>query len=187
MAGSRQRKFRPKRPLLGRISGADRRTKSSNAGTRVGHALRYGDFRFRLVLPKAGSAVLGVMAGNMICYFCWIERICRQKRELSRSDIWCAYKQGHRRKRMRSGVMQIQAVPGHEAILRVERGGFGGARGCIQRSNVSMMTMRPPQQGQGGWTSITSSAVSGSGGGAASSNARASARLSLRAELASNP
>lgn len=153
----------------------------------MGHALRYGDFRFGLVLPKAGSAVLGVMAGDMICCFRWIVGTFWQRRELSRSDSRCECDQGHRPERMCSGVMQIQAVPGHETILRIERGGFGGARGCIQRSNVSMMTMRPPQQGQGGWTSISSSAVSGSGGGAASSNARASARLSLRAELASSP
>jgi hypothetical protein len=31
----------------------------------------------------------------------------------------------------------------------VVAGAWGGARGCIQRSKVSMMRMRPPQQGRG--------------------------------------
>jgi hypothetical protein len=42
-----------------------------------------------------------------------------------------------------------QAVPGHdEAPVAAEA--WGGARGCVQRSKVSMMRMGPPQQGQGG-------------------------------------
>jgi hypothetical protein len=39
-----------------------------------------------------------------------------------------------------------EPAPGHNGAP----GAAGGARGCIQRSKVSMMRMRPPQQGQGG-------------------------------------
>ncbi len=42
-----------------------------------------------------------------------------------------------------------QTVPGHDGVP-VAVGARGGARGCIQRSKVSMMRMRPPQQGHGG-------------------------------------
>ena len=40
-------------------------------------------------------------------------------------------------------------MPGHDGVP-VAAGVWGGARGCIQRSKVLMMRMRPPQQGQGG-------------------------------------
>ncbi len=41
-------------------------------------------------------------------------------------------------------------MPGHDVVLPADRGGVGGARSWLQRSKVSMMIMRPPQQGQGG-------------------------------------
>jgi hypothetical protein len=44
----------------------------------------------------------------------------------------------------------VCVVPGHDAIIRVGWLERGGPRGCAQRSKVSMMIMRPPQQGQGG-------------------------------------
>jgi hypothetical protein len=46
-------------------------------------------------------------------------------------------------------VDEDQAVPGHDGAPVVAEA-KGGARGCIQRSKVSMMRIRPPQQGQGG-------------------------------------
>ena len=79
------------------------------------------------------------------------------------------------------------AMPGHGALPRFGALEAGGARGWHHRSNLSMTTMRPPQQGQGGRTSAGSSGVSSSGGGATFSSSRATARLALRAELASSP
>jgi len=55
---------------------------------------------------------------------------------------------GHSLERHGFDVEEDQAVPGHDGV-RVAAGARGGARGCIQRSKVSMMRMRPPQQGQG--------------------------------------
>ena len=40
-------------------------------------------------------------------------------------------------------------MPGQDAVIRVCRGAFGGPRGCIRRSKISMMIIRPPQHGQG--------------------------------------
>ena len=78
-------------------------------------------------------------------------------------------------------------MPGHDGISVAVRA-RGGARGCIQRSNVSMMRMRPPQQGQGGRQSSGSSASTGfAAGEAPASSSRARAISSLRTELASKP
>ena len=86
------------------------------------------------------------------------------------------------------GRMHIgQAMPDHGANSGIRIGMFGGARGCRQRSKVSMMTMWPPQQGQGGRRSAGSSAAGSSGGTVTSSKVRARARLALRDELASRP
>jgi hypothetical protein len=54
----------------------------------------------------------------------------------------------HSPERHGGDVEEDQAVPGHDDVP-VAAGARGGARGCIQRSKVSMMRMRPPQQGQG--------------------------------------
>ena len=56
---------------------------------------------------------------------------------------------GHSSERQGCDVEEAQAVPGHAGALVVAEA-WGGARGCIQRSKVSMIRMRPPQQGQGG-------------------------------------
>ena len=69
---------------------------------------------------------------------------------------------------------------------RIRHYGFGGARGCIQRSKVSMMRIRPPQQGQGGNRSGGSSVTMASGGGATASSSRTRAMLALRVALANN-
>src|SRR3974390_1037582 len=78
-------------------------------------------------------------------------------------------------------------VLGHDAMVLVQRCDDGGARARAARWKISMMTMRPPQQGHGG---------RGSGGGAASwtaveagaaSNSRARATLALRPALARRP
>ena len=41
-------------------------------------------------------------------------------------------------------------MPGHDATSRIGGVIAGGALGCRQRSKASMMTMCPPQHGQGG-------------------------------------
>ena len=78
-------------------------------------------------------------------------------------------------------------MPGHEAFSRFGAREVGGARGWHHRSNLSMTTMGPPQQGQSGRTSAGFSGVLSSGGGATFSSSRTSARLALRAEPASSP
>lgn len=78
-------------------------------------------------------------------------------------------------------------MPGHDGLLPVGAVVRGGARGCRHRPKVSMMIMRPPQQGQGGSQSIGSGDATISDGGATASNSRARAMLALRAELASRP
>ena len=80
-----------------------------------------------------------------------------------------------------------QAAPGHGITIPVERAEVGGARGCIQRSNVSMMIMRPPQQGQGGHGSGASAGSAVCLGVGAAISMRARAMLALRPPLASRP
>lgn len=80
-----------------------------------------------------------------------------------------------------------QVMPGHGIISGIGVEMSGGARGCRQRSKVSMMIICPPQQGHRGRRSTGSSRIASSGGAATSSNARARARLALRDELASRP
>ena len=73
-------------------------------------------------------------------------------------------------------------MPGHGVIIPVDAGEAGGARGCIQRWKVSMMIMRPPQHGQGGCGSVSSTGLA-----TGPSRARARATLALRPALASRP
>lgn len=47
----------------------------------------------------------------------------------------------HRPSRSDSGRFAGQAMPGHDASSRISIADAGGARGCRQRSNVSMMIM----------------------------------------------
>ena len=75
------------------------------------------------------------------------------------------------------GTDYRQAMPGHGARFRTRVVVGGGARGCCQRSKVSMTIMCPPQQGQGGRGSTGSSALCSSIGVATSSSLRARARL----------
>jgi hypothetical protein len=56
---------------------------------------------------------------------------------------------GHSLERQGFDVEEDQAVPGHDGAP-VAAEARGGARGCIQRSKVSMTRVCPPQQGQGG-------------------------------------
>jgi hypothetical protein len=78
-------------------------------------------------------------------------------------------------------------VPGHGVIIPVDAGEAGGPRGCIQRWKVSVMIMRPPQHGQGGSGSVSSTGSSGFAAGGTASSARARATLALRVALASKP
>lgn len=84
-------------------------------------------------------------------------------------------------------MRQDNAMPGHGAVSRFVVRTPGGPRGCLHRLKVSMMIMRPPQQGHGGRRSSGSSVVSSSDGAATFRRSRASARLALRAEPASRP
>ena len=79
------------------------------------------------------------------------------------------------------------AVPGHGVIFPVGAGATGGPRGGIQRLNVSMMIMCPPQQGQGGRASGGSTGSTHSFAGGTASSALARAILVLRPMLASRP
>lgn len=54
------------------------------------------------------------------------------------------------RRRGACGLELGCAVPGHGSFSRLVAVAPGGPRGCLQRSNVSMTIMRPPQQGHGG-------------------------------------
>lgn len=79
-----------------------------------------------------------------------------------------------------------QAMPGHGVMVPVGTASLGGARGCRQRSKVSMTTMCPPQHGHGGRASSGSSGTSG-GGGATPSSSRARSICALREAPASRP
>ena len=78
-------------------------------------------------------------------------------------------------------------MPGHGVVIPVDAGEAGGARGCIQRSKVSVMIMRPPQHGQGGRGSVSSTGSSGCAAGGTASSCRTRAILALRVVLASKP
>ena len=75
------------------------------------------------------------------------------------------------------GLVCVRAMPGHGVTFRVGAAAAGEPRGAIQRCNVSMMIMRPPQQGKGGRGSAGSGGSAGAAGGAATSSALARARL----------
>lgn len=82
------------------------------------------------------------------------------------------------------------AVPGHEAILPAGSGMYGGARGGSLRWKISMMTMPPPQHGQGGKGAAAISADGSAGSaamGATASKSLARAILALQLALASRP
>ena len=93
----------------------------------------------------------------------------------------------HCRKRRARGRRFAFAMPGHGLASRFAVVACGGPRGCLQRSNTSMMIMRPPQQRHGGRKSSGSSDVAVSGGKATFRSLRARTRLAFRAELASKP
>ena len=79
---------------------------------------------------------------------------------------------------------------GHDAILRISGGKYGGARGGSLRWKISIMTMRPPQHGQGGNGAAAGVAGGFSGSaamGATASNSLARAILTLQPVLASRP
>jgi hypothetical protein len=63
-------------------------------------------------------------------------------------------------------VRRWPAVPGHGGIIPAGACAGGGARGWHHCPKLSMMRMRPPQQGQGGVGSDASAGSAGSGGGA---------------------
>ena len=81
------------------------------------------------------------------------------------------------------------AVPGHGAIIPAGGRKRGGARARKVGSKMSMTTMRPPQQGHGGF-GTGGSAPSGAGASTAIGTARSSrarAVLALRPAVASRP
>jgi hypothetical protein len=79
-------------------------------------------------------------------------------------------------------MVWARAVPGHGVIIPVGAADTGGPRGSIPLWKVSMMIMRPPQQGHGGRRSGGSPWSTGSaglvGGGTASSCRTRAAALS---------
>ena len=108
-----------------------------------------------------------------------------------RGQLGGRHSSGHCQEPNGSGLGGVLAVPGHDAILRVGSGMYGGARGCSLRWKISMMTMRPPQHGQGG-NGVAAGAAGGSSGsaamgGATASNSLARAILALQPALASRP
>ncbi len=63
----------------------------------------------------------------------------------------------------------------------------GDARGCLPRSKVLMIVMRPPQHGYGGqWSGDAAGSFAALGAGTAS-RSLALARLALRPALANKP
>ena len=83
-----------------------------------------------------------------------------------------------------SGVL---AVPGHDGVLPDGWSGNGGARGWAPRWKISMTTMRPPQQGQGGGEYGSGAISSFSLGAGAASNSLVRVRLLSRPAPASRP
>lgn len=79
-------------------------------------------------------------------------------------------------------AVEVLTIPCHEAVSRFVAVASGGPRGCLQRSNISLTIIRPPQQEHSGRKSSGSPGVPSSTGRATSSSSRASARLILRAE-----
>ena len=75
----------------------------------------------------------------------------------------------------------------HDTVVRVKGYDDGGARARAARWKISMMTMRPPQQGHGGRRSGGDAASSTSTCAGAASNSRARATLALRPALARRP
>lgn len=105
-------------------------------------------------------------------------------------NSFCSIERKRYRQPQQGCDLQVErAVPGHDAVHLLDRRGAGGARGWLQRSMVSMMIMRPPQQEQGGRWSDGSGVASGAAGavGGAPRSSRARARLSRRPPLASRP
>jgi hypothetical protein len=119
--------------------------------------------------------------------FCLTQRreVGRYRHDQHRSDSACSSGGAtvRRRKRCCFDAKSELVVPGHDAIIRVD----WGARGCVGRSKISMMIMRPPQHGHGSRRSsgVTDATVSGVGGTASSSRARPT--FTLRPALASRP
>ena len=75
----------------------------------------------------------------------------------------------------------------HDTVVLVNGYDDGGARARPARWKVSMMTIRPPQQGHGGRRSSSEAASSSSVRAGAASNFRARATLCLRPALARKP
>ena len=101
---------------------------------------------------------------------------------------------GQRPGQLSVGFEGLTAGMAHDVSIRIAIGvGDGRCLGIVPAANVSMMCMRPPQQGQGlgsvRGSSVRAAAVgSGSGGaGGHSSSSRALAVAAVRLPLASRP
>ncbi len=140
------------------------RLEASAGGTPGGALQRGGAVRVRLELA-------GFELSDRAC---GIDRRCRREFDGRPECQGCGGEQEH-------------GVPGHAATVPVGLADRGGPRGGIHRSKVSMMRMRPPQQGQGGSGSGGAIGSAGRAGGASARISRARARLALRDEAASWP
>ena len=92
------------------------------------------------------------------------------------------------------GAMMDRRRGHHEVSILIAAGtGVGRCFGSEPRAKVSMMNMRPPQQGHGlgstrGWSIAAAVEISGGWeGGGAASRLRARAMLAARRPLASSP
>lgn len=122
--------------------------------------IRLGDF----VVPSRG--VVGSSRGRTRTFY-------------FRSSAWTRVGRSPEAECLRPKVGSCHA--GSRGRLPVRWGLFGGPRGCLHRSNISMIIMRPPQHGHGGRKSSGSSGVSSSGGAATFSSSRAPCGRSRRA------
>ena len=136
--------------------------------TSFGRRLAYESLR--RTNPRAGRSRYGVLVNGpgWECRHRGGDRGCRPfraawfstrehpYRQEPRADATARWPFRHRRaaedRRPQQGCdrQARYAVPGHGELFPAEHVGRGGARGWVQRSNVSRMIMRPPQQGHGG-------------------------------------
>ncbi len=171
-----------------------RRTETAQAGTRGAQALRYGDLRileerFRRRSDcatrfsgaggrgsrSASAAIVPHDVDGQHCHRCG-QGIGDQRGCMTNRWLKCHGSGGRLRFIVRD----------HDTVVPVSRCDDGGARARAARWKISMMTIRPPQQGHGRGRCGNGVSLSTGGAGTASSS-RARATLALRPALARRP
>jgi len=116
-------------------------------------------------MPTVAANCLIMCAGRIDEAACWRgRRACRS----DSSGVCLPNRWRHNSVHMRyrwpapawRGCACKWAIPGHEAVSRFVAAVSGGPRGCLHRSNILMIIMRPPQQGHDGRRSAGSSGAS---------------------------